>query len=245
MLSSPYVFLSELKNICLQKRCAICEEPYNSKDVMYGICEKCTKVFKPIKTDYCMKCGEILPLQGNPPTTTCKECENPPPLWSELRFYNIYENELQKVIQEAKFYNNLLYLHLLADIVRPLVYTFPHFDAIVPIPLHTKKLLHRGYNQCIEIAKHLNKTDGFPYNTSILQKTVHTKAQSSLSRAQRLQNAQNVFVADTSQAMHKTFLLFDDVCTTGATLHAASQALLHAGAKDVYVLYIAKTAHNV
>jgi len=38
----------------------------------------------------------------------------------------------------------------------------------------------------------------------------------------------------------KSFLLVDDVWTTGATLNACIKALKKAGAKDVYVLTLAR-----
>jgi predicted amidophosphoribosyltransferase len=61
-----------------------------------------------------------------------------------------------------------------------------------------------------------------------------------LTASERRENVQAAFIAHAGQLQNKTILLFDDVATTGATLNAASQALVSAGAARVYALTVAK-----
>ncbi len=174
---------------------------------------------------------------------SCENCKETQTFWKELKFYNVYEGFLRELIKEAKFNRNLIYLNTLADIMRPVIREFSTFDYIVPIPLHTKRLRDRGYNQCLEIVKRIAKKENLHLLDNALEKTQNTKAQSTLSKDERLENISNSFVAN-EKVKDKTILLFDDVSTTGTTLRAATKALLDAGAKEVFVCYIAGTAKH-
>jgi predicted amidophosphoribosyltransferase len=62
---------------------------------------------------------------------------------------------------------------------------------------------------------------------------------------QRRENVDNVYQADAAIVSGKSILLMDDVATTGATVSSSTKALLQAGARDVYVLTIARAlAHH-
>ena len=100
---------------------------------------------------------------------------------------------------------------------------------IIPIPLSATRKKERGYNQVSLILKALSNCP--QYNIKIvnaLKRTLHTKPQSQLKRQQRLRNVKGAFVC-TRQAtcldISKPIWILDDVATTGATLHAARQAL--------------------
>lgn len=119
-------------------------------------------------------------------------------------------------------------------------------DALVPVPLSHRRLAERGYNQAWELVKALQRrgNPGAPAMADALVRLVETRDQHSLTREERLRNLQGVFsphplrVAQL-QGMH--VLLVDDVSTTGATLQAAAQALVQAGAARVSALVFART----
>ena len=114
-------------------------------------------------------------------------------------------------------------------------------DVVIPIPLSSERMRERGYNPAAQLAKCLAPHLYQPY---VLQRIRHTRAQSDLSRAQRLRNVREAFAVNAAHRGYlqdKTVLLVDDVMTTGATLEVASCCLLQAGAARVDVLCLART----
>jgi len=100
-------------------------------------------------------------------------------------------------------------------------------DAIIPVPLHPKKLRERGYNQVTEFGNLLAKSLQIPINTSILFRQVYSKTQSQKNRLGRTEGIDTIFDVSFDEKDHnKHFLLIDDVITTGATLEVCAKALL-------------------
>lgn len=108
--------------------------------------------------------------------------------------------------------------------------------AITSVPLHTKRLRERGFNQSELLGRELAKILKLPY-ASLLAKKRATKQQAELNRRQRLVNLDNVF--ETTKTSPKKIILVDDVCTTGATLNACAKALKKGGSIQVYGLVLA------
>jgi predicted amidophosphoribosyltransferase len=71
-------------------------------------------------------------------------------------------------------------------------------------------------------------------------KTRETRSQVGLTASERGTNVHDVYQADTKMVKQRNILLMDDVATTGSTISACTQALLSAGAEEVYVLTIAR-----
>ena len=100
-------------------------------------------------------------------------------------------------------------------------------DAIIPVPLHKKRLKERGYNQVTTFGLALSKHLNINYNTSILKRNVYSKTQVKKNLLKRTEVIGNIFEAEFTEKDHnKHFLLIDDVLTTGSTLEACSRALL-------------------
>jgi ComF family protein len=115
-----------------------------------------------------------------------------------------------------------------------------HFDLIVPVPLHPKKLAKRGYNQSDPFAEGLAESLHIPWDANGLRRLEHTDSQTQKNRVERWQNVAEVFeVATPISIQGKHVLVVDDVLTTGATLEACAAALLAAGATEVSIATIA------
>ncbi len=100
-------------------------------------------------------------------------------------------------------------------------------DAIIPVPLHPRKLKERGYNQVTEFGNALSKSLHIPVNTTILFRQLYSKTQSQKNRLGRTEGIDTVFDVSFSKKDHNQhFLLIDDVITTGATLEVCAKALL-------------------
>lgn len=121
------------------------------------------------------------------------------------------------------------------------------YTRLVPVPLHTRRLQQRGYNQAYELGKALHTL--WPEHTRPmllpegLERTRATTPQAQLPRAARKENMQGVFHVPHANAVagHKVVLV-DDICTTGETLRAATRALLRAGATEVACMVVCRTS---
>lgn len=116
------------------------------------------------------------------------------------------------------------------------------FDLIVPVPLHFARKKLRGYNQSEEFGKGLSRMLEVPCDDTFMKREAMTETQTHKSRLSRWENVSRVFkVTDVNAIAEKRVLLVDDVVTTGATLEACGQALLHAGCRELSIACIAAT----
>ncbi len=107
---------------------------------------------------------------------------------------------------------------------------------MTPVPIHTRRLRERGFNQAFLLAKELSKLNGVEVN-DILIRTRKTKSQTSLGRAERKENIKDAFALKAgADVKGKAFILIDDVCTTGATLEECARILKENGAREVLAL---------
>ncbi len=123
------------------------------------------------------------------------------------------------------------------DFVRSLCWPI---ETIIPVPLGKKRLKERGYNQVSLVARPLTYQMSWAYAPQALWKTRETRSQVGLSASQRTENVRNAYQADAQAVTQKSILIMDDVATTGSTIQACTEALLCAGARNVYVLTIAR-----
>lgn len=116
-------------------------------------------------------------------------------------------------------------------------------EAVLPVPLHPRRLAERGYNQSALLAAHVARELGAPLVTSALARRVDTAPQVELSGDDRHANVAAAFaVTSAASVERRALVLVDDVSTTGATLSACRQALLAAGARRVLGVAVARTS---
>jgi len=131
---------------------------------------------------------------------------------------------IHAAIRENKFYNNSEAQTILANLLTTWTQHNQLRDVcFIPIPLGKNRQRERGHNQVLSV---LQKTD---YAVApALSRVKETAPQVSLDRQQRLHNIKGIFQCDTKSLATisgKTLILFDDVVTTGATLHEARATL--------------------
>lgn len=101
---------------------------------------------------------------------------------------------------------------------------FNGVEAIVPVPLHIFRYLHRGYNQSMELAHGVGEVTHIPV-VNVLRAHRH-RTQTRLSRDMRASNVQGKYYLPKSVKLdYAHILLIDDVCTTGATLRSCIEAI--------------------
>ena len=98
---------------------------------------------------------------------------------------------------------------------------FHSIQMIIPVPLHTKRLKKRGYNQSEQFAIGLGESMKIPVDPYAIYRKKETETQTNKSRFKRWQNVTEVFEVKKSNSLEmKHILLVDDVITTGATLES-------------------------
>jgi ComF family protein len=147
-------------------------------------------------------------------------------------------------IARFKFQADPSLARALAHLMRHAPWVEPALDAahlVVPMPLTAARLRERGYNQALELAKHLapNKT-----HTHTLQRSGDSAHQVGASREERLDHVRDAFwiAPDRVLAVRgQRIVLVDDVMTTGASLYEAARALRAAGAAHITGMVLART----
>ncbi len=148
---------------------------------------------------------------------------------------------VQRIHRELKYGNRPYYGYLLGQLLgRDLLPNHAKdIDRIIPIPLHKKRLLERGYNQCHPIAEGLSATIDRPVDTRSLVRHRATRSQTNLSIVQRRVNLSSAFTVSRPQEIcNQHIMVLDDVITTGATVTEAARVLADAGAASVTAVAI-------
>ena len=113
--------------------------------------------------------------------------------------------------------------------------------AILPVPLHWRRLLARRYNQSALLGRALSRLTGLPFEADLLLRRRATPSQAGQSARSRRRNVAGAFlVPDRERVRGRALILVDDVFTTGATASACARQLKRAGAERVYVMTLCR-----
>ena len=179
-----------------------------------------------------------------PLTVHCKNCAaHPSPLDACVAAVS-YTFPWADCIARFKFQTDPSLARTLAHLMRHAPWIEPALDAanlVVPMPLTPTRLRERGFNQALELARHLA-----PLKTHALTllRRCDTAHQVGASRQERLDHVRDVFwvAPDRVPAVRgQAVVLIDDVMTTGATLYEAARALRAAGAAHITGVVLART----
>jgi ComF family protein len=114
---------------------------------------------------------------------------------------------------------------------------------LLPVPLHRRRYLERGFNQSEIIARELSQVLRLPLAEPLLIRQKYLPAQAKLSRAERINNIKSAFIYNkkfSSVDKQTKLILVDDVYTTGATMQECAKILRNEGFKSVWGLVIAR-----
>lgn len=189
----------------------------------------------------CDGCG--VPFEFDP-GARCAACLAKPRAFDAARAACLYDETSRDPILKLKHADRVDLAPMLARwLSRAARDLIEEADAIVPVPLHPFRLLHRRYNQAAEIARPLSVMTGTPYLPDALVRRRDTATQAGKSGSGRKRNVAAAFEAPASrrrQVEGLRILLVDDVLTTGATAEGCARALKAAGAARVDLAVVAR-----
>jgi len=211
-----------------------------------GFCTTCRDSLTHDPFQSCPRCaatvGPFVDLAGG-----CVHCRNESFAFERAVRLGVYENTLRDVILRLKSLHGeglaervgQLWAAQAGDKLRAL-----EADVIVPVPLHWRRRLRRGYNQSDALARGLARVLKLPVRRGWLRRVRATPLQPAQSgRAARAENVRGAFQTPRNLTLAgKSVLLVDDVMTTGATAHEAARALRTAKPERIMVAVLARAA---
>ena len=206
-------------------RCLLCGEP---GDTGRDLCGACAATL-PWNRSACARCALPLAVAAE----ACGQCLRRPPPLAATRAAFAYGFPLDRLLPRLKFHDGLAAGRLLSGLMAEAFAGADRPDVIVPVPLHRARMRQRGYDQALELAKPLARELQLPLSDGLLHRRKATAPQSRLDAGARRRNLRAAFEAHPSRDMPAHVVLFDDVMTTGATLHAAALVLRRAGVQRV------------
>jgi competence protein ComFC len=160
-----------------------------------------------------------------------------------LRSWSLFEGPVRQALHSLKYRRNLPLGEVLArQMAEYVCYLGWSVDMVVPIPLGSRRLKERGYNQAGLVAMPLASIQHWRFIPRALVRIRDTRTQVGLTIAERKENVRGAFSAREELVRGKSILLMDDIATTGATLAAGATALMEAGAKNVFGLTLARAS---
>ncbi|MBS0319238.1 MAG: ComF family protein [Proteobacteria bacterium] len=215
----------------LPQACVLCAAPAGRALV----CAACTATL-PRLADPCPGCA----LPARPPAR-CAQCAAHPPPWRRATAALRYAFPADELVQALKYGGQVALGAYLGALVADAVVAAgaPQVDLVVPVPLAAARMRERGYNQAHALARAAALALGLDCR-AVLVRTRASPPQASLPLAARGANVAGAF-ACAGPVAGRRLALVDDVMTSGATLAAATGALLAAGALSVDVWVAART----
>ncbi len=227
-------------DVALPPLCPACREPVGDA---LGLCAACWSKLSPIAPPYCERLG--IPFVYDPgPGILSMQAIADPPAYARARAAVRYDDVARALVHAFKYGDRLDLAPVMGRwMARAGRELLRDAAAIVPVPLHWRRLWARRFNQSALLARIVSEAGGVPVVHEALKRVKATPQQVGLSRTERASNVQGAFkVAPNGKAniAGRRILLIDDVLTSGATVDACARALLRAGAGNVDVLVFAR-----
>ena len=193
------------------------------------LCDHCKYNIVNESYSACVSCGIAAAQNG-----ICHTCAVP---YARAWCAGERADVLQRLIGLYKFQNAVEAGAVIGDLLLGALPDLPPETIIVPIPTVRSHVRERGFDHMLVVAKHVARKRGLRLATSLRRQT--STKQRDASREQRFRQAKSAFIIR-GAVPAVPHLVLDDVITTGATVRFASQALLDAGAAEVWVAAAAR-----
>lgn len=224
--------------------CAVCGASVDARanGVACATCWNETRIFTE-EDLMCWKCGTPAPgtvAAEKRMGVRCRRCELE--AFTAARACGAYEKALRASVlalkREPHVASRLARLMCEAQRRPPLAGA----TRVVPVPLHPARLRQRGFNQAAALGRALAALTGLPLDEWSLVRTLHAERhRAGMDARARRETVESAFEVRRPRLIEgESILLIDDVFTTGATVSSCAGALGAAGAREVFVLTVAR-----
>ena len=233
LTSSTIDIINQCLDFLIPRRCLSCNSSNCSNAIQ--ICAPCLTAL-PYLTNCCHQCGQQLTAQRD----YCGACISKPPHFDQVFAPFEYSSSVRDLIIKFKYGET-------PTLAKPLAHLFHQQffeqgietpDLLISVPMHHSRLRQRGYNQSIELCRHLSRVMGIPTSHKIIAKCKLTPAQANLNLKRRKQNMRGSFSAGNPMQFNHIAIV-DDVITTGATANEIAKVLKQMGVDYVQVWTLA------
>jgi ComF family protein len=233
-----------LVDLVLPPQCLACTRPVGIEG---GLCPACWSRLRLIERPFCAQLGTPFAYDLGEGALSAEAIADPPP-FERCRAVAAFDDVARNLVHGLKYRDRLdLAAWMAGWMARAGRDLLDDADVIVPVPLHSRRLWRRRFNQSASLARAVADKAGKPMVTTALCRIRPTPQQVGLSAAERDRNVRGAFKVMEDQRVTvagRRVLLVDDVYTTGATVKAATRALERAGAAAVDVLVFARVVRG-
>ncbi|WP_319825223.1 double zinc ribbon domain-containing protein [Thalassovita sp.] len=226
-------------------RCLCCGDMVESE---FGLCGPCWRDTPFITGLTCDACGTPLIGESDGGPELCDDCLATPRPWSRGRAVMLYRDNGRRLVMDLKHGDRHEIARgagrWMASTGRELLWGNP---VVAPVPLHWTRLLKRRFNQSALLSQGVAQAAAVTHCPDLLIRPMRTRPTKGQSRAERFALMQGSIAVHPKRGhlvQGRHVVLVDDVMTTGATLTAAADACLVAGACDVSALVLARVVND-
>lgn len=225
-------FINRAIERLLPSRCAVC----STRGVEgSGLCYQC-QIKLPRLENGCTTCAS--PLETSNPVV-CGRCQQNPPFYDHTIAPFLYKEPVDHLITGLKFSARLAHARTLAVLFIDTLNDNDMPKLIIPMPLHSKRLRERGFNQSLEMARLISQKTGIPLETKACIRTRDTAPQSTLPAKEKKSNVKNAFAVN-KPINEKHVAIVDDVMTSGHTVNELAKTLKAHGVERVDIWVMAR-----
>lgn len=222
--------------VLMPSTCALCGG--GCDDV---VCAACRDAYAAARPSRCGQCANPVGAGAG----LCGTCLSHPPAFDATVAAVDYAIPLDQLVLQLKFGARLALAPWFARQIRDAVLARPGLplpDLLCPVPLGPGRLVERGFNQALEIARPLAAALGVACHPALALRTLDTPAQSGVAPSVRAKNVRGAFaVEDPELVAGRHVGLVDDVMTSGHTLGELAATFKRFGAARVTNFVFART----
>jgi ComF family protein len=239
-LARAFAPLRVALDLALPPLCPACREPLGDGA---GLCAACWSKLSLIEPPYCARLGIPFTYDPGPGLLSMEAIANPP-AYGRARAAVRYDDTARALVLSYKYSDRLDLAPMMGRwMARAGRELLTDADALLPVPLHWRRLWARRFNQSAMLAHAISDMTGVQVLHDALKRVRPTPQQVGLSKAERAGNVQGAFrvpAEEKANVAGRRLVLIDDVLTSGATADTCARALLRAGAAHVDVLVFAR-----
>lgn len=206
-------------------------------------CLACGRVLLENEGSICLACRYNMPL-----TNFSQHKENPVKLLFEntlsvesatAMFWFVGGTEWQRIVHNFKYHGRWYFAQKMGEWLGEELRdsgNFDDVDLVIPIPLHYRRRLRRGYNQSEQLALGVGRKMGVKCDFRSVRRHLYNDSQTSKHSFERWENVEEIFeVRNAEKLRGRHILLVDDVLTTGATMSSCASTIVKACEGDVRI----------